>query len=232
MDKWITFDCYGTLVDWRTGMGNSLEIVAPGRGADMLSLHRKIEGEIEMQEAYRPYREVLAESVRRMARSLQLPLGPGDEEILAATLPFWPVYPDTNEALLELKRAGWKLAILSNVDRDLITGTLRHFSCLIDLVVTAQDVRSYKPADAHARRFLELTGVSSDRWLYAAVNLQYDLRPGRALGANCVWINREREPMPDDPDILFGESAGMSGLPRIAAQFEMSRSVSQAGERK
>lgn len=231
MDKWITFDCYGTLIDWRTGMGHSLEIVAPGRGADLLALHREVEGRIEMHEPYRPYREVLAESLRRMAAGAGASLGPGDEEILAATLPFWPLYPDTNEALLALKRAGWKLAILSNVDRDLISGTLRHFSTLIDLVVTAQDVRSYKPADAHARRFLEITGVAREHWLYAAVNLQYDLRPGGALGATCVWINREREPLPNgaaDAGLLFAETKGMAELPAVAERFERERLATMA----
>src|SRR5450631_4228104 len=135
MDRWITFDCYGTLIDWRSGMTHSLEIIAPGRGMELLSFHREVEGQIEMHEPYTSYREVLAESVRRMATRLSMRLGAGDEHILSATLPYWPLYADTNAALVELKAAGWKLAILSNVDRDLLAGTLRHFDCMFDLVV-------------------------------------------------------------------------------------------------
>jgi 2-haloacid dehalogenase len=225
MNKWITFDCYGTLVDWQTGMHHSLEIIEPGHGKALTSLHRRIEGDIERNEPYRPYREVLAESVRRMAAELALPVGAGDEHILAATLPFWPLYADTNAALRELKASGWKLAILSNVDRDLIAGTLRHFEVVFDLVITAQDVESYKPADLHSRRFQQLSGVKSEDWIYAAVNREYDLLPGHALGANCVWINRDAEPS-KDAGWLLGNVAGMSQLPSIAHKYSTTRKSS------
>jgi 2-haloacid dehalogenase len=223
MNKWITFDCYGTLVDWRTGMHHSLEIVKPGHGNALTALHRRIEGDIERNEPYRPYREVLAESVRRMCGELGMPAGSGDEHILSATLPFWPLYADTNEALRTLKASGWKLAILSNVDRDLITGTLRHFEVVFDLVITAQDVESYKPADLHSRRFLQLSGVKPEDWVYAAVNHEYDLVPGRALGANCVWINRDAETS-DDTSWLLGNVTGMARLPAVADAYIAGRS--------
>lgn len=218
MNRWVSFDCYGTLIDWRTGLSNSLNIIAPRRGLDLLDLHRKFEGEIEINEPYQSYREVLAESVRRMTSHLGVNVGPGDEHILAATLPFWPLYPDTNRALLELKQQGWKLAILSNVDRDLISGTLRHFDILFDLVVTAQDVRSYKPADNHIRRFLEVTNVRPEDWIYAAVSNQYDLAPGHALGANCVWINRDQE-VSGQTDFLLANLSGMADLPKTTAAY-------------
>jgi len=222
MNRWITFDCYGTLVDWRTGMQHSLEIIAPGKGLALTSVHRRVEGEIEINEPYRPYREVLAESVRRMSAELGVRIGAGSEQVLAATLPFWPLFADTNPALAELKRQGWKLAILSNVDRDLIAGTLAHFELPFDLVITAEDVESYKPADAHARRFLDITGVAPDRWIYAAVNKQYDLVAGRALGASCVWINRDGEPRRGD-DFLLADVPGMADLPAVAARHPSSK---------
>lgn len=217
MNKWISFDCYGTLVDWRTGMQNSLEIVAPNHGSALVALHRRIEGDIEMHEPYRPYREVLAESVRRMAAELHVVLNPGDEQVLAATLPFWPLYSDTNGALVELKKQGWKLAILSNVDRDLIAGTLNHFDIAFDLVITAQDVKSYKPADCHARRFLEISRVAPKDWIYAAVNRQYDLEAGHALGASCVWIDRDHETA-EAAQFPLRHVFDMAGLCPIAAQ--------------
>jgi 2-haloacid dehalogenase len=224
MNKWISFDCYGTLIDWRTGLSSSLDIVAPGRGRDLLGLHRKVEGEIEINEPYQSYREVLAESVRRMAGCCDVKLGPGDEHILSATLPFWPVYPDTNGALRELKAQGWKLAILSNVDRDLIAGTLRHFEVLFDLVITAQDVRSYKPAPMHAHRFLQATEVRPENWIYAAVSNQYDLVPGHQLGANCVWINRDQEAS-QNTEFLLANLGGMADLPAAAAAYLSQRNV-------
>jgi 2-haloacid dehalogenase len=216
MNRWITFDCYGTLIDWRTGMRNSLDMIAPGHGAALLELHRKIEGQIEMHEPYRPYREVLAESVRRMCAERGAAIRPGDEQVLASTLAYWPLYADTNAALQALKAQGWKLAILSNVDRDLIAGTLRHFEVAFDLVITAEDVRSYKPAPAHAQRFLDITGVAAGDWLYAAVSLQYDLVQGQRLGAQCAWINRDRESAADS-GFLRGNLAGMMELPALAA---------------
>jgi len=226
MKKWITFDCYGTLVDWRVGMSRSLDIIAPGRGMELLASHRRIEGEIETKEPYRPYREVLAESVRRMARELDITVSAGDEHILSATLPFWPLYPDTNEALRALKSQGWSLAILSNVDRDLLAGTLRHFDVMFDLIVTAQDVLSYKPGDAHIRRFLDLTGAGRADWLHAAVNHEYDLVPGRRFGARCVWINRDRETVANDAGWLLADLSGMHGLPAVAARLAVEGSSS------
>lgn len=225
MNKWITFDCYGTLVDWKTGMRQSLEIIKPGHGVALTKLHRRIEGQIERNEPYRPYREVLAESVRRMTAAIGSPASAGDEHILSATLPFWPMYPDTNQALRALKAKGWKLAILSNVDRDLVAGTLRHFDVLFDLVITAQDVQSYKPADAHSRRFLELSGVKAEDWLYAAVNNEYDLIPGHALGANCVWINRDME-FGNDTGFLLADVPGMADLPAVADKYLSTRTSS------
>ena len=216
MNRWITFDCYGTLIDWRSGMRNSLDMIAPGHGDALLALHRRIEGQIEMHEPYRPYREVLAESVRRMCAERGVVIRAGDEQVLAATLAWWPLYADTNAALKALKAQGWKLAILSNVDRDLIAGTLRHFEVAFDLVITAEDVRSYKPAPAHAQRFLDITGVAAGDWLYAAVSLQYDLVQGQRLGAQCAWINRDRESAADT-GFLRGNLPGMKELPALAA---------------
>lgn len=217
-EKWVTFDCYGTLIDWRSGISKSLDIIAPGRGHDLLGVHRKYEGEIEINEPYQPYREVLMESVRRMMAHFDLPLSAGDEEVLIATMPFWHLYEDSNASLKELKADGWKLGIFSNVDRDIIAQTLRRFDVMFDMVITAQDVKSYKPNDAHARHFLKETGIDPSRWLYAAVNNQYDLVPGAALGATTVWINRDAETgLPTDH--LYDNVPDMASLPAVARRF-------------
>jgi hypothetical protein len=102
--------------------------------------------------------------------------------------------------------------------RDLISGTLRRFEVLFDLVITAQDVRSYKSADKHIRRFLELTKVRPENWIYAAVSNEYDLVPGHALGANCIWINRDDE-VSQKTDFLLANLNGMAALPATTATY-------------
>jgi 2-haloacid dehalogenase len=222
MNRWITFDCYGTLVDWRTGMTHALEIVCPGHGSELLALHLPIEKVVENESPFRTYREVLAETLRRMTKQAGLALRAGDEHILSQTLPFWPVYPDTNDALKLLKQGGWKLAILSNVDRGLIAGTLTKFDIDFDLVVTAEDVKAYKPSTALAERFLAVTGVQSKDWLYAGVGLHYDLSTTRHLGSNGVWVNRDAE-HDADTDFLFANIPAMAQLPEVADRFIQSR---------
>ncbi|MFA6117620.1 MAG: HAD family hydrolase [Sphingomonas sp.] len=193
MDRWISFDCYGTLIDWQKGMSHSLEIVAPSRSLDLMRHHRQVEGEIELERPILTYREVLARSVRQMADIEEVNLYPGDEHILAATLPFWNPYADTGPSLAAIKALGWRICILSNVDRDLIAQTLEHFPVEIDMVITAEDVGSYKPAPAHFEEFRRRTGDAEIEWVHAAVNLEYDLVPTSAMGATTIWINRERE---------------------------------------
>jgi 2-haloacid dehalogenase len=192
-EKWISFDCYGTLIDWRTGMRAAIDIVAPGRAEALLAHHHRIEPEIEQRPPFQIYREVLAQSLLAMAAVEKVVLHPGDEHILATTLPFWPPFPDTGAGLEALQADGWRLAILSNVDRDLIAGTLRHFPVLFDLVITAQDVRSYKPAEGHFRELLRRSGVEKGRWVHAAASWHYDVVTASRLGAHAVWVDREGE---------------------------------------
>ncbi|PNG51780.1 MULTISPECIES: HAD-IA family hydrolase [unclassified Variovorax] len=222
MNRWITFDCYGTLIDWRTGMTHALEIVCPGQGAALLASHLRIEKGVESELPFRPYSEVLAETMRRMAKEAGLTLRAGDEHVLSQTLPFWPIYPDTNAALKQLRAQGWKLAILSNVDRSLIARTLTKFDIDFDLVVTAEDVKAYKPSTALSERFLDITGTRPDDWLYAAVGLHYDLTPTRHMGSTGVWVNRDAELDPDT-QFLFANIPAMAQLPEVAERFLQKR---------
>jgi 2-haloacid dehalogenase len=174
MTRWVTFDCYGTLVDWEAGMRAAL-------GDDaLIAAYHEAERDLE-SDSFRPYRDVLAEGVRRA--------GGADPDVLARTLADWPVFDDTGPALQALRDAGYKLGILSNVDRDLIAGTLERFPVSIDLVVTAEDVRSYKPGHAHFERFAE---VARDRtsWVHVACSLRHDIAPAVALGIPNVYIAR------------------------------------------
>jgi 2-haloalkanoic acid dehalogenase type II len=191
----ITFDCYGTLIDWEAGISTAFAKAAAAEGRTLepeqvLRAYAEIEPSVEA-EAYRRYRNVLTESARRVGERLGWPLGREQAVFLAESLPSWPPFADTNQALERLVASGYRLGILSNVDDDLLAGTRRHFTVTFDLIVTAQQVGSYKPAHGHfteARR-----RIGDDRWLHAAQSYFHDVMPARALGIPVAWINRKRE---------------------------------------
>jgi 2-haloalkanoic acid dehalogenase type II len=196
----VTFDCYGTLIDWARGIGDALrsQAAADGFALDVeaaLIAYHEIEPVVQA-EAFRRYREVLAETARRVAARLGWPLDPRRAGFLAESLPGWPPFPDTNAALERLARGGLRLGILSNVDDDLLAGTRRHLAVEFDpdLIVTAQQVGSYKPAPGHfetARR-----RIAGRRWLHAAQSLFHDVAAASRLGIPVVWINRKGEAAP------------------------------------
>ena len=199
----ITFDCYGTLIDWDGGItGAFARAVAETGGRldprEVFEAYEKIEAAVEA-EPYRSYREVLTESTRRVARQLGWALPEARAGFLAESLPFWTPFPDTNAALERLFKAGYQLGILSNVDDDLLAGTRKHLTVPFDPVVTAQQVRSYKPADGHFVAARERIG--GRRWLHAAQSHFHDVAPARRQRIPTAWINRKRlvrgEPRPD-----------------------------------
>jgi len=192
----ITFDCYGTLIDWENGIRDAFRAAAARDGVappaeDLLAAYAEIEPEVE-REAFRPYREVLAETARRVAARFGWTIDGDGSRFLAESLPAWHPFPDTNPALRRLREAGCRLGILSNVDDDLLDRTRTLLDGSFDPVVTAAQVRSYKPGDAHfleARRRLP----SGFRWLHAAQSYFHDVVPCRRLGIPVAWVNRKRE---------------------------------------
>lgn len=197
----ITFDCYGTLIDWETGISEAFAHAAAAHGLTMerdavLAAYVALEPVVEA-EAYRSYRAVLAETARRVAGRLGWALSEEGAGFLADSLPHWRPFPDTNPALERLSAAGYRLGILSNVDDDLLAGTLRHLTVPFDLLVTAQQVGSYKPAHGHFLVARERLGSRTRRWLHAAQSYFHDVVPARALGIAVAWINRKGEGVPD-----------------------------------
>ena len=207
----ITFDCYGTLIDWRTGLNRSLgELFGPAatdRTDELFEFYVQIEAEVEAQ-AYQPYRQVLATTAVRLARRLCLDLPSKRAALLAELLPHWPPFADTDEALAHLKSAGYKIGVLSNVDRDLFAGTARQFDVSFDFVITAEDVQAYKPAHAHFEQLLA-AHAKRDHVLHAAQSLFHDGVPADKLGIAYVWINRYKDlietgvnPLAQYPDLV------------------------------
>jgi 2-haloalkanoic acid dehalogenase type II len=195
----ITFDCYGTLIDWESGISTAFAnaVAADARPLDraqLLKAYADLEASVEA-ETYRHYRDVLTETAQRVAHRLGWPLSREQAGFLPESLPRWQPFADTNQALERLVAAGYSLGILSNVDDDLLAGTRRHFTVTFDLIVTAQQVGSYKPTHGH---FLEARQrLAGKRWLHAAQSYFHDVIPARALGIPVAWINRKHESASD-----------------------------------
>jgi 2-haloacid dehalogenase len=193
MDRWATFDCYGTLIDWERGIGDTLARLWPGRERDeLLAMYHDLEPEIQKGEAL-PYREVMAEVLRRIARDQGITLSPGDEDALAASLPGWDPFPEVLAALGQLVSRGWRLGILSNTDPDLLASSMQRIGLRPDLTITAAEAGSYKPAHGHWEAFREQSGADPARHVHVAASLFHDIVPCSELGIPAVWINRMGE---------------------------------------
>ena len=217
-DRWLTFDCFGTLIDWRHGILTTGELLFPGRGPEFLDAYINLEAEVE-EGPFKRYRAVLTETTRRAAAQLSLDLKPDDATALVSTIPYWPPFGDVGPALAELRKDGWKLALLTNCDRDIIALTQRRLPASFGAVVTAEDVSAYKPSPAHFRLFQSTFGSSADTWIHVAQSYFHDIRPTHELGITRVWVNRRREK--DDPSIADAVIGGLDELPaavnRLAA---------------
>jgi 2-haloacid dehalogenase len=207
--RWASFDCYGTLVDWETGMRAALESVVGDQATEVLVTYYRLEADVQ-REQFRPYREVLALALQRAARTHGIDLDAAQRDVLGATLPSWPVFDDAAPALQALRQRGWKLAVLSNIDRDLIARTLPALGADIDLVVTAEDVRSYKPAPAHFLEFQRRSDVEPGCWVHVACSLFHDVAPANELSVPSVWIDRDGHIPDPRPTLML---PGLGDLP-------------------
>jgi 2-haloalkanoic acid dehalogenase type II len=210
----ITFDCYGTLIDWESGIADAFLDAAQKEGIilrrqDVLRAYEHHEPIVE-HEQYRAYKDVLALTALRVAQTLGWPLDRGT--FLPQSLPRWKPFADTNPALERLRAAGYRLGILSNVDDDLLAETRRHFTVDFDLIITAQQVGSYKPAPGHFLAAQERIG--SSRWLHAAQSNVHDVVPVNAMGIPTAWVNRRGDtPLPGGvPTCEVRDMAGLADL--------------------
>ncbi len=193
MTRWASFDCYGTLIDWNGGIRAELaRVFGEERADEQLHRYHELEPEIEA-DGRLSYREVMTEAMRRLGAPA------GERSGLAQSLPGWQPFPEVPPALEELRRRGWRLAILTNSDADLIKESKRSLGVPIDETVVASEIGSYKPAHKHWREFEERSCADPARHVHVAASHFHDIAPATELGIRNIWINRLGERLEPAP---------------------------------
>lgn len=186
----LTFDCYGTLIDWETGILAAVRRIFPGLNAtdaEILQAYSELESKAESGE-YLPYREVLAEVTMALGIRFRM-RARGGPFALAESIKDWKPFPDTVEALRRLK-SRYQLAIISNIDDELFAHSAKWLEVPFDHVITAQQVGSYKPTIRNFETAIERIALPKEQILHCAESLFHDVVPARKLGIANVWVNR------------------------------------------
>lgn len=216
MERWATFDCYGTLVDWNAGIRGELEkLFGVERADELLVRYHELEPTIQAASPGASYREVLTIALEQLAAETGLTLPEGESSALAKSLPEWPVFDDVRPGLTDAHERGWKLAILSNTDRDLIDASMDAIGIRFDFSAVAGEIGSYKPAHRHWEVFYERTGADRRGHVHVAQSLFHDIEPATQLGLPSIWINRLGEPDDPRPD------ATLDGVAQLADALDL-----------
>ena len=208
----VTFDCYGTLIDWEQGILNALQPVLAPRGIDasgdeLLERYARHEAALEAGD-YLSYREVLAGSLRGLCEDFGFSPSDGDADEFSQAIGDWPAFPDTADALRGLANR-FRLGVITNCDRDLFALSNRRLGVTFDWIVTAEDARSYKPSLTPFEVAFATIEVPRDRILHVAQSLFHDHVPARQLGLTTVWVDRRH----DRPG--FGATPAASATPDL-----------------
>lgn len=207
-ERWATFDCYGTLVDWNAGIRAELaRIFGPDAAPGLLRRYHEVEPQVEAEDPGLSYRDVMRLTLARVGD-----VPDGDEEALARSLPHWPVFPEVPASLSEARERGWQLAILSNTDREFVEASMARLGVPVEETVVASEIGSYKPGHRHWDEFFARTGADPNRHVHVAASLFHDIAPARELGLMSVWINRLGVRADPEPT---GELADLTELPDI-----------------
>jgi 2-haloacid dehalogenase len=219
----ITFDCYGTLIDWEQGILNALQPVLAPRGVDatpdeLLERYARHEAELEA-DSYLPYREILAESLRRLCTEAGVTASDEETDAFARAIADWPAFPDTAAALRTLHER-FRLGVITNCDRELFALSNRRLGVTFDWVVTAEDARAYKPGLRPFELAFETVDVPRERILHAAQSLFHDHVPAGQLGLASVWVDRRHDrdgfgatpPASASPDLVVPDMRALAEL--------------------
>ena len=212
----VSFDCYGTLIDWERGILPALKQLLSNREIDFsddgtLELFAEFESELENDKNdYIEYRKILQEIVKRFGQRFNFE--PTETEsgteinCLVDSIKNWQPFPDTVAALSALKQK-YKLAVISNIDDDLFAGTAKHLKVEFDWLITAEKVRSYKPSTRNFEIALETMGIPPEKLLHVAQSVYHDIVPATSMGISTVWVNRRQD------KTGFGATLPASGQP-------------------
>jgi 2-haloacid dehalogenase len=213
VERWATFDCHGTLIDWNGGIGRELErLFGAARGGELLHTYHELEPQIQREDPSRSYREVMAVALARLGAPA------AEQGALSRSLPEWDPFPEVPAALEEARASGWRLAVLSNTDRDLLDSSLARIGVEFDDSVVASEIGSYKPATAHWDEFFARSGADRDHHVHVAASLFHDIAPASALGLRTIWINRLGEEAEPQPDVELHSLTGLAnGLDALVA---------------
>jgi 2-haloacid dehalogenase len=205
VERWATFDCYGTLIDWNGGIGRELErLFGTARAGEALRAYHELEPEIQREDPTRSYREVMAVALARLGTPA------GEQDALARSLPEWAAFPEVPPALEEARAGGWRLGVLSNTDRDLLDASLARIGVAFDLSIVASEIGSYKPSPGHWDEFFARSGADRDRHVHVGASLFHDVAPAAALGLRTIWINRLGEEAEPQPDVELRSLGGLT----------------------
>jgi 2-haloacid dehalogenase len=208
----LTFDCYGTLIDWETGIWQALQPIFAIRHVDLtpdraLELYGELEAEAERGE-YREYKAILQTILEEFGARLDFVPTANELQQFSKSVRDWPAFPDSTPALQALKKK-YKLAIISNIDDDLFAFSAQRLQVEFDWVITAQQAKSYKPSLNNFHLAFERIGLPRTKLLHVAQSLFHDIAPAKALGLSTIWINRRHDkegfgatpPAPAQPDL-------------------------------
>jgi 2-haloacid dehalogenase len=211
--RWATFDCYGTLIDWNGGISGELaRLFGDGSAPRLLERYHQLEPEVQAEDPERSYRTVLTLTLQRLAAGEDFELPDGEVDALARSLPSWPPFPEVPAALEEARARGWRLAILSNTDRDFIAASKAQLGVPFDETIVASEIGSYKPGHRHWSEFFARTHADRARHVHVAASLFHDIAPANELGLRSVWVNRLGEIADPDPTREIADLTGLADM--------------------
>jgi 2-haloacid dehalogenase len=189
--RWASFDCYGTLIDWNLGIRTVLARIFGEPDADrLLSRYHQLEPRLQEKHPTLPYRKVMAAVLVELARDERIELPAAEADALGRSLPSWPPFDEVPDELRAVRERGWRLAILSNADRDLIESSMERIGAPFELAIVASEIGSYKPAHGHWDAFAACTASEQGVHVHVAASLYHDIAPAKELGTPAIWINR------------------------------------------
>jgi 2-haloacid dehalogenase len=205
VQRWASFDCYGTLIDWNAGIGRELErLFGSARTGELLRAYHELEPQIQREDPTRSYREVMAIALARLGAPA------AEQDALGRALPEWKPFAEVPGSLEEVRDRGWRLAVLSNTDRDFLDASLVRIGVDFELSIVASEIRSYKPARAHWDEFRARSGAAAEHHVHVGASLFHDVSPAVTLGLRTIWVNRLGESPEPQPDVELRSLDGLA----------------------